>query len=226
VGAQPPRSQLTGEELAYYRAVEDLFARLRGTPFLLTPKDFALLRRWWQEAVPLAAVAAGVAEVFERNRERDGDPVSSLAYCRHAVQRHARRLAAAAAGTERAPAAVDVAGALRRLVAEVRATADRRQGEAAVAAALGSLAATLESVPASAAPAAVDELLGRLELMMVEALCDALTPADRAAVESRVAGGLAGVDLETEIRARTERALRLRAVRELLGLPRLELTPQ
>ena len=224
MGAQPPSPQLTGEELAYYRAVEDLFARLRGTPFLLTPKDFALLRRWWRETVPLAAVAAGVAEVFERNRERGGDPVSSLAYCRHAVQRHARRLATAAAGAERAPEAVDVSAALARLVAEVRAAADRWRGEAAVAAALSSLAATLESVPALAAPAAVDELLGRLELAVVEALFESLAATERAAVEAQVAGQLAGVELAPEIRARTERALRLRAVRELIGLPRLELT--
>lgn len=223
MGAQPPRPRLSAEELAYYRAVEDLFARLRGTPFLLTPKDFALLRRWWQEAVPLAAVAAGVAEVFERSRERGADPVSSLAYCRHAVQRHARRLAVAAAGAERVSETVDVAAAVARLVAEVRAAAARRQSEAGVAAALVSLASALETVPASAAPAAVDELLGRLELAIVEALFGALAPADRATVEAQVAGELAGIDLAPEIRARSERALRLRAVRELIGLPRLEL---
>ncbi len=225
MGAQPPRPQLTGEELAYYRAVEDLFARLRGTPFLLTPKDFALLRRWWQEAVPLAAVATGVAEVFERSRERGADPVSSLAYCRHAVQRHARRLAVAAAGAERVPETVDVAAAVARLAAEVRAAATRRHAEPSIAAALLSLAATLETVPTSATPAAVDELLGRLELAIFEALFGALAPADRATVEAQVAGELAGIDLAPEIRARTERALRLRAVRELLGLPRLELAP-
>ena len=33
------------EELAYYRAVEDHFAALRGTPFLFSPKDFVLLRK-------------------------------------------------------------------------------------------------------------------------------------------------------------------------------------
>ncbi len=47
-------------EIAYYRAVEDHFAALRGTPFLFSPKDFALLRRWWREGVPLAAVLAGI----------------------------------------------------------------------------------------------------------------------------------------------------------------------
>ncbi len=62
-------------EIAYYRAVEDHFAALRGTPFLFSPKDFALLRRWWREGVPLAAVLAGIAEAWERRREREEDPV-------------------------------------------------------------------------------------------------------------------------------------------------------
>ncbi len=74
VGAQPARSRMNPEELEYYRAVEDLFARLRGTPFLFSPKDFALLRRWWSEGVPLAAVAAGLGEVFARRAEADGNP--------------------------------------------------------------------------------------------------------------------------------------------------------
>ena len=49
---------------------------------------------WWRDEIPLAAVAAGLTEVFSRNRDReDGDPVVSLSYCRHAVKRNAKRLA-------------------------------------------------------------------------------------------------------------------------------------
>jgi len=223
VGAQPPGPGLTGEELAYYRAVEDLFARLRGTQFIFSPKDFALLRRWWGEQVPLAAVAAGIAEVFERRQREGGDPVSSLAYCRHAVTRHARRLVAAAAGAGREAPRFDVGEALARLVGEVRGVAVRRHGEPALAGSLEALAAALETVPPGAAPAAVDELLGRLEVTLVAALVDALAPAERAEVEARVERELGAVELAPDIRDRSERAIRLRAVRELLGLPRLEL---
>ena len=68
------------DELTYYRAVEDHFAALRGTPFLFSPKDFALLRRWWQEAVPLAAVVAGISEAIERRRGHvRGDDVEDRA---------------------------------------------------------------------------------------------------------------------------------------------------
>jgi hypothetical protein len=62
-------------------------------------------------------------------------------------------------------------------------------------------------------------------LAVVESLFDALAPADRATVAARVAADVTGIDLAPEVRTRTERALRLRAVRELIGLPRLELTP-
>ncbi len=81
-------------ELEYYRAVEDLFATLRGVPHVISPKDFQLLREWWRDEVPLAAVRAGITEVFARRRERgELDPVVSLSYCRHAVRKHAQRLA-------------------------------------------------------------------------------------------------------------------------------------
>ena len=79
------------EELRYYRSVEDFFAWVRGVPHTLSPRDFQLLRSWWRDQVPLAAVLAGITEVISRRREDgDGDPVVSLSYCRHAVRRHAR----------------------------------------------------------------------------------------------------------------------------------------
>jgi len=46
-------------ELEYYRAVEDLFATLRGVPHVISPKDFQLLREWWRDEVPLVAVDEG-----------------------------------------------------------------------------------------------------------------------------------------------------------------------
>ena len=69
----------TEEELAYYREIEDFFAAMRGVPHIVSPKDFQLLRGWWRDRIPLAAVAAGISEVFARRRDRnDRDPVVSL----------------------------------------------------------------------------------------------------------------------------------------------------
>lgn len=221
MGKEPSGTGLSPEESAYYRAVEDHFARLRGTVFVISPKDFALLRRWWREGVPLAAVLAGVAEVFERRRGRSADPVSSLAYCRHAVSRHAGRLAGAAGETPAAP--VDVASLLEGLALAVRRAAESWREEPPIAAVLNDLLRAVESLPANADPAALDETLSRLELAALEDVALRLPGTVRAGLEKRVADDVGGLAVEETVRKRTERALRLRLVRELLGLPRVEL---
>jgi hypothetical protein len=56
----------TGEGREYYAAAEAAFVRRRGTPFLLSPKDFALLKEWRALGVPLEAVESGIEEAFAR----------------------------------------------------------------------------------------------------------------------------------------------------------------
>ena len=213
------------DELAYYRAVEDHFAALRGTPFLFSPKDFALLRRWWHEGVPLAAVLAGIGEVWERRREREADPVSSLAYCRHAVARQAKRLAAARVGAAQGHAAFDVAGALRSLAGAVAQTTVAWQEVPRVSAVLRDLQRAVATLPEDTGPAALDETLADLEFTALDALLVAL-PADRGeALAFKVDRELAGLGLAGDVRDRTRRALLAKALRRLIGLPRLELRP-
>lgn len=224
MGEEPPQQGLSAAEEAYYRAVEDAFARLRGTPFLFSPKDFSLLQRWWKEGVPLAAVLAGLGEVFFRRQEAGEDPVSSLTYCRHAVRRHARRLAEAAVGSPAAPA-VDVATALQRLVSELEAVAGRWEAVAELRDGVLALAATVGTLPATAPPAAVEEALARLEAAALESLARCLPEPIQDEVAARVTDALAGVPAGGEIRQRTRRALLLREWRRELGLPRLELLP-
>jgi len=118
-------------EIAYYRTVEDLFATLRGVPHILSPKDFHLLRQWWRDEVPLAAVRAGITEVFAKRRERgEPDPVVSLSYCRHAVKTHARRIAEMHVGASdegvRQPE-FDAEDALRSLESELNAAAESQR---------------------------------------------------------------------------------------------------
>lgn len=213
---------LSPAETAYYRSVEDAFARLRGTPFLLSPRDFALLQRWWTEGVPLAAVLAGMVEVFEKRRERNDDPISSLTYCRHAVQRHGRRLAAIAVGAEES-LAVDVAGALARCVAELQAVARRWEAHCGLRDGILALAAAVDSLPRSASPMAVDQALAQLEVGAVEPLAELLPEECRRRAQERIAEGLAGVEGEPEMVERTRRAVSLREWRREIGLPRLEL---
>lgn len=221
MGKEPAGSGLKADEAVYYRAVEDHFGRLRGTPFLFSPKDFALLRGWWSEGVPLAAVLAGIAEVFERRAAAGDDPVSSLSYCRHAVARHAKRLTPAGepTGVER----LDVEAVLLALIRELRRAVVRWSDEPVLAGELERMAAAVVSLSPLSDPAALDEALARIEVSVVERLGAALPAAARDLVEGAVSAAVAGVQLPEDVRQRTERAVRLRAIREVLGFPRLAL---
>ncbi len=211
------------DELAYYRAVEDQFAALRGTPFLFSPKDFALLRSWREAGVPLAAVLAGVGEAWERRRERDGEPISSLAYCRHAVLRHAKRLAAARTGEAEAVDALDVAASLRLLADDVAEAAAGWGHVPGVATVLRNLERAIATLPVGGESAALDETLAGLEFAALEALARALPGDASEAIRTGVDEEVAGLEMEEEVRERTRRALLAKALRRVVGLPRLEI---
>jgi hypothetical protein len=74
----------------YFEQIESCFARLRGTPLLLSPKDWALVARWHKEGVPLRVVLEALESVFLTRRRSAGEgtprAILSLGYCRHAVQ--------------------------------------------------------------------------------------------------------------------------------------------
>ena len=215
------------DELAFYRAVEDFFAAIRGLPHLLSPKDFQLLRSWWREQVPLAAVTGGISEAFARRRDRgEDDPVVSLAYCRHAVARHARRLAEMRAGqhAEGAGAAPEAPHRTPAALAEeLRSAASRLDGEMIPSA--GAILAIAAQVAASAdlPPAMAEEQLSALESVLLAACWRALPEAERDRIERASAAAAAASGATGEALERTRRAIRDRELRRTLGLPRLEL---
>ena len=213
-------------ELAYYRSVEDLFSSLRGAPHVLSPRDFQLLRSWWRDGVPLAAVAAALNEVFARARERDeDDPVASLSYCRHAVKRHAKRIAEMhVGGSTGGTDPEDEADGLRRLGSLLRATAaelaDRRPTVADV---LSGIVQQLVQMADEMPAAMLDEQLYALESAMLHACWRALHADDRRDIDDRIETAVAASATSEEARGRSVRALRDRELRLLLGLPRLEI---
>src|SRR5712691_11805471 len=71
----------------YFLEIEGHFASRRGTPFILSGKDWALMQRWREEGIPLPIVIEAIDSVFEKN-ETSGrrKVISSLSYCRHAVK--------------------------------------------------------------------------------------------------------------------------------------------
>lgn len=213
-------------EIEYYREVEDLFSSLRGTPHVLSPRDFQLLRSWWRDEIPMAAVAAGLTEVFARNREReDSEPVVSLSYCRHAVKKHAKRLASMHVGGE--PTGADASTASRSAVTLVdrlrSAAAGLTHTRPAHAEIIEDVVRRIEAVADELPADRFDEHLYGLETTMLAACWQALSADDRTAIDDRLRSSVASSAVTEEARRRRLRALRDREVRALLGLPRLEL---
>src|SRR4029077_4734286 len=71
----------------YYLEIEGHFAARRGTPFILSSKDWTLMKKWHDDGGPLPVVIEAIDSVFEKN-ETSGrrKVISSLTYCRHAVK--------------------------------------------------------------------------------------------------------------------------------------------
>ncbi len=222
------------EDRDFYAAAEAAFIRRRGTPFLLSPTDFALLKQWRALGVPLAAVEAGIDEAFTRREERSAvGKVNSLSYCRDAVleawERHAEAArgrggpggGAGGAGAEAdAAAARDALEALTRRLEE--AASSRPDLEAPIASAVRSLARLSRS---GKPPEEVEASLARLDRRLAGELYAAFPEPERAALDRQIDGLLAGAGerMDPATAEKTRKALTRRTVRERLSLPRLSL---
>ncbi len=216
----------TAEDRAYYEAAEAAFIRRRGTPFLLSPRDFALLKEWRALGIPIEAVEAGIDEAFTRREDRQAvGRVNSLSYCRDAVLEAWERRAEAARGRGAAGAGVepDAKAALASLEASLADCRERRPELAApLDAALASLARLGESGKTAEE---IESSLARLDRRLAKGLYGALPEAEREELDREVAGQLEGAlgRMDAATAEKTTKALTRRSVRERLDLPRLTL---
>ncbi len=218
----------TAEDRAYYAAAEAAFVRRRGTPFLLSPRDFALLKEWRALGVPLEAVELGVDEAFSRREERSAvGRVNSLSYCRDAVLEAWERRAETARGkggaAQSGAGVVDAASTLRSLGARLEALA---AGRTDLTVPLASARRSLERLKGSGkSPEEIENGLARLDRRLAREIAEALPEAERGEVEAEVARLLAGAGdrMDPATLEKTSRALTRRVVRERLELPRLSL---
>lgn len=213
--AAPAASEAIGD-IDYYNEIEAHFALLRGTPFVVSAKDWALMKSWREAGVPLPVVIEAIDSVFEKNETSGRKKViSSLSYCRHAVKElwdERRELSVGEAGQ-----AVEVApgDAVRALVAEL----ERSASEAA-----RSFAPRVAALTRKRSVPAIEESLIEIEREMIDAIVANLSPADRAGLEREIARALGDTArLDEKTRARTEEANLRRVVRERFELPRLTL---
>lgn len=216
----------TEEDRAYYAACEAAFVARRGTPFLLSPRDFGLLKEWRALGVPVEAVELGIDDAFGRREERGATGrVNSLAYCRDAVlsawERRAETAVGRGAGRDEEQQAADVAPALDRLATRLDAVA---RAHPELTPKLNSAIRSLEKLSKSSKnPGEVEASLARLDRRLCNELVEALGSEERSRIEGRVVEVLAKVrvKMDRETEEKTRRALTRRLLREQLSLPRL-----
>jgi len=209
----------------YYAAAETAFIRRRGTPFLLSPRDFELLREWRALGVPIESIEQGIEDAFSRREERGATGrINSLSYCRDAVLLAWERRAETAVGRGALDATEpDAATALDGLAETLREVLRRRPD---LSTPLDSaLRSVLRLKRSGRVVAEIEASLARLDRRLAGALEDAVTDAERQrlAAEAEKLLFRARVQMDTETAERTLRALKRRLLRELLDLPRLTL---
>ena len=94
----------------YYETIQSHFLEKRGSPLFISPKEWAIIRRWEELGIPTEVVCAGVDEVFSRPKAYDAP--RKLGYCRQTVEARFRRycearLGVVATGSEQAEQAGD-----------------------------------------------------------------------------------------------------------------------
>jgi len=195
---------------AYFQEIEAHFAALRQTPFILSAKDWALMKSWAADGVPLPVVIEAIDSVFEKNESSGRQKkINSLSYCRHAVKelwKERKEMLVGAAGEtpEAAPGPL------------LDALAVRLEGVAAAA----PFAPRVRALASEKSVPRIEEKLMELEGELLDAV---IAAEDVAALRAEIAASLEGARLDEKTRARTEEANLRRLVRERFGLPRLTL---
>ena len=203
----------TGADRAFYAAVEAAFIRRRGTPFLLSPKDFGLMKEWRVLGIPEEVVVRGIDEAFSNREERQAaGRVNALSYCRDAVLVAWERSVEAAIGKGggRDEPAVETAPGLARLGSALSEVAQKRPD---LLEPLDTARRSLERLAKAGRPASdVEASLARLDKKLANDIREAMPPEERDAIDARVRELLekARVPMDDAAAEKTARASRRR----------------
>jgi len=207
----------------YFLEIEAHFAQLRGTPFVVSAKDWALIKSWNDESVPLAIVIEAIDRCFEK-REKSGrkGTISSIAYCRHAVKELWAERRDLQVGGEGAVPEADPQSLLEELARTIEETAGRQDAGMALR-----LSAVAEQVRASSSGKSVpqiEEQLMTIEHDMIESLLGMMPEGERDALREEAEQLLAGYgSLDVEVIRKSRDANLRRLFRKKYALPRLSL---
>ncbi len=129
------------DEEEYFRVIEDHFLQKRGNPMLLSPKEWVLIREWYEASIPAEVVIRGIDRAFEKKKDPDNE-ITSLVYCKRIIKSEYKRHLKSMEGADTSPASAepppaDIEQFLEKLAAglaasETKATAEGNDGLAAM----------------------------------------------------------------------------------------------
>jgi len=199
----------------YFLEIESHFASRRGTPLILNAKDWALMKKWFDDGIPLAVVIEAIDSVFEKN-EASGRRkiISSLSYCRHAVKETWQDSQDLYAGSGESAPEENVGELLEALAADF----ERSEAPADV---VTDLATKIRALASDRSVPKIEEGLIDIERELMDRILESMSEADRRRLVEPITAIVA--DLDDKTRQRTYEANLRRAVREKFTLPRLTL---
>lgn len=186
----------------YFLEIEAHFAQRRGTPFVLSAKDWMLMKTWSEAGIPLPVVIEAIDSVFDK-QEAKQKKVNGLTYCRHAVKELWDERRELLIGGQDASPEEEVVPRLDALASALEAVAPP-------------FASRIRELVAEKSVPRIEERLMELEQELIESL---LPQAEELRDEARAL--TSGADEKTRVRAEAAHLRRL--VRERFALPRLTL---
>jgi hypothetical protein len=222
------------DEAVYATKVEEAFIAERGTPFLVSPKDWTLICGWREGGIPVDVVVRAVRETFEKRRARgQAGKISSIAYCASSVEELWEMERRGLVGKAHEPSLEGANAPAREelfalLLGGLRAASERlgsREGvEDRLRRVIEKAASKIEALPREGSFEESESALAEIEASLVKSALRTLGPEQKELVESRVAEALGDVTgVSPHVVDRMQRALTRREVRLLLGLPALTL---
>lgn len=163
---------------AYFLAIEETFLALRGAPLVLSPSDWKVAQAWHRAGVPLDLVKRTLEEMFAAREERGDDRrVSSLRYCRRAVEKAWKQEQELLSTGDRVSAEpVELRGRLEALAAALPPSFAGR----------ARLEEELKAISTEGGAEAVEEQLAALDVRLFERILDPETRSVEASVLAEV----------------------------------------
>ena len=194
---EPPASIDDSSGDDYFLEIESAFANLRGTPFVFSSKDWALMKGWRDEGVPIAVVLEAMDSCFRKIEEgKRRKTISSLSYCRHAVREIWEDRRDLQIGVRGGVPEADSSSGLDRLAADLRAVAESAESEP-LRVLLESAAASVLDAGRGAGVPVIEERLLSIEETLYQSLWQTLPDPVRDEIEREIARRL-GLSASTE----------------------------